>query len=108
MTEKKRPGSSLGTKRTIRIDVQYVGTSYAGWQIQTKGKTIQGVLEKSLTKIASEKVTLISASRTDAGVHAHQQVSSYSYSCYFQLLASHKNTLNLLDGRRNIRNFLPV
>ncbi len=60
------------------MDIQYEGTNYVGWQRQPSGKSIQGLLESALTKIAKEKVTLFSASRTDAGVHAFHQVASFS------------------------------
>ncbi|HLG20794.1 MAG TPA: tRNA pseudouridine(38-40) synthase TruA [Bdellovibrionota bacterium] len=73
-----RPGPPPGTRRTIRIDVQYEGTAYVGWQRQLKGASIHGLLERALGKIADEKVTLFSAGRTDAGVHARQQVASFS------------------------------
>ncbi|MFH1018309.1 MAG: tRNA pseudouridine(38-40) synthase TruA [Pseudomonadota bacterium] len=73
-----RPGPPAGTTRTIRIDVQYDGTDYVGWQRQARGTSIQGLLERALSKVASEKITLFGASRTDAGVHARQQVASFS------------------------------
>jgi len=64
--------------RTIRLDVQYDGTHYVGWQRQAKGDSIQSKLEDALTKIAAEKATLFAAGRTDAGVHARKQVVSLS------------------------------
>src|SRR5262249_15197878 len=78
MKRPNRPGPPRAATRTIRIDVQYEGTEYVGWQRQAKGISIQGCLEKVLSKIANEKITLFSASRTDAGVHAVQQVASFS------------------------------
>jgi len=73
-----RPGPPPEAKRTIKIDIQYQGTNYVGWQRQAKGKSVQGLVEGALSKIANEKITLFSASRTDAGVHALQQVASFS------------------------------
>ena len=64
--------------RTIRLDIQYDGTQYVGWQRQSKGDSIQSVLEEALTKIANEKVTTFCAGRTDAGVHARKQMVSLS------------------------------
>lgn len=75
---RQRRGPPEGTTRTIRLDVQYEGTAYVGWQRQAEGKSVQGVLEVALAKVAAEKVNLFSASRTDAGVHARQQVVSFS------------------------------
>lgn len=64
--------------RTVRLDVQYDGTNYVGWQRQVKGATIQAILENALTKIAGEKTTLFCAGRTDTGVHARKQIASMS------------------------------
>ena len=52
-----------------------MGTNYSGWQIQPNGKTIQGVIESKLEIIFKEKVSLIAAGRTDAGVHALGQTA---------------------------------
>lgn len=64
--------------RTIRLEVQYDGSQYSGWQRQDNKITIQEVLEKALTKISNEKATIFGSSRTDAGVHARKQVVSLS------------------------------
>jgi len=50
--------------------VAYDGTNYCGWQIQPNGITIQGVLNKCLSDLLGEKIEVMGASRTDAGVHA--------------------------------------
>ncbi len=53
------------------MTIQYDGTDFHGWQIQAKGRTVQGDIEKALSIIyAEEKITLLGAGRTDAGVHA--------------------------------------
>jgi tRNA pseudouridine38-40 synthase len=64
--------------RTIRLDVQYDGTNYIGWQRQAKGDSVQSKLEGALDRIANEKTTIYAAGRTDAGVHARKQVVSLS------------------------------
>jgi tRNA pseudouridine38-40 synthase len=63
---------------TIKMTLAYVGTRYAGWQIQPQRPTIQGVLEDRLGRLLQEKVTLFGAGRTDAGVHALGQVASFT------------------------------
>lgn len=50
--------------------VAYDGTNYCGWQIQPNGITIQGVLNQCLSDLLGEKIEVMGASRTDAGVHA--------------------------------------
>ncbi len=61
--------------RRVRVDVAYDGTGFAGWQRQTAQRTVQGELESVLSRIAGNvPVTIHGAGRTDAGVHARQQV----------------------------------
>lgn len=56
--------------RRIMLTVAYDGTNYSGWQVQPNAVTIEGVLNEELTRLLNEKITVIGASRTDAGVHA--------------------------------------
>ena len=57
-------------KKRVMLTVAYDGTNYCGWQVQPNGVTIEGVLTETLTELLKEEVTIIGASRTDAGVHA--------------------------------------
>jgi tRNA pseudouridine38-40 synthase len=52
------------------LSVRYMGTRYAGSQVQENAMTIQGELEKAMAILFREKVPLTGSSRTDAGVHA--------------------------------------
>ena len=57
--------------------VQYDGTDFYGWQVQAKGRTVQGDIEAVLQEIhLHEKITLNGSGRTDSGVHAKGQVAS--------------------------------
>ncbi|MCI8371373.1 MAG: tRNA pseudouridine(38-40) synthase TruA [Lachnospiraceae bacterium] len=56
--------------RRIMLIVAYDGTNYCGWQVQPNGITIEGVLNRELSRILKEEIKVIGASRTDAGVHA--------------------------------------
>ena len=60
-----------------KITIQYDGTQYAGWQIQENAITVQEVMTNSIEKILQEKINLIGAGRTDAGVHALGQVANF-------------------------------
>ena len=53
--------------------IEYVGTDFRGWQIQKKGSTIQGLIQKNLIKLLKEKIVLNGSGRTDTGVHAIEQ-----------------------------------
>ncbi|MCL2253782.1 MAG: tRNA pseudouridine(38-40) synthase TruA, partial [Lachnospiraceae bacterium] len=57
-------------KKRIKLTVAYDGTDYHGWQYQPGAKTIEGELNNALSELLNEDITVVGASRTDAGVHA--------------------------------------
>ena len=63
--------------RRIFLRVAYDGTNYHGFQIQPNAETIEGVLNRELSRILKEDITVIGASRTDAGVHAFGNVAVF-------------------------------
>lgn len=56
-------------KKRVCLRVAYDGTAYCGWQVQKNGRTIEGELNRALFELTGEKIQVIGASRTDAGVH---------------------------------------
>ena len=62
------------------LTVAYDGTAYCGWQIQPDAPTIEGVLDKELSRLLGEDIHVIGASRTDAGVHAEGAVAVFDTS----------------------------
>jgi len=67
--------------RTIKLTLAYDGTGYVGWQRQTNGASVQGLLEGALSTIDGRAVTVHGAGRTDSGVHAIGQVASARIAC---------------------------
>ncbi|MGQ7310914.1 tRNA pseudouridine(38-40) synthase TruA [Microbacterium arabinogalactanolyticum] len=59
----------------IRLDIAYDGTHFRGWAKQPGLRTVQGVLESALARIVGSDVQFVVAGRTDAGVHASDQVA---------------------------------
>jgi tRNA pseudouridine38-40 synthase len=80
-----------------QILIEYVGTNFRGWQVQKKGKTIQGLLQEKISNLLKEKIKLIGSGRTDTGVHAIEQ--SAHFDC--------KNQIKELDRfLKSINHFL--
>lgn len=59
----------------FRLDIEYDGASYAGWQRQDGPHSVQQAIEQAVERFCGEDVTLRGAGRTDAGVHATGQVA---------------------------------
>jgi tRNA pseudouridine38-40 synthase len=64
-------------KKNIRLILEYDGSRYHGWQRQIDGSTIQGIIEEKIQMMTREPVRLIASGRTDAGVHALNQVCNF-------------------------------
>lgn len=71
------PSAPARASVRVRLDISYDGTDFTGWARQPGLRTVQGVLEDSLSKVFREPVQLTVAGRTDAGVHAEGQVAHF-------------------------------
>ena len=80
-----------------QILIEYVGTNYNGWQVQRKGKTIQGRIQNTISKIFKEKINIIGSGRTDSGVHALEQ------SAHFDTITKIKDSYKFL---KSVNHFL--
>jgi tRNA pseudouridine38-40 synthase len=60
-----------------RITIEYDGTPFVGWQVQTNGASVQGAVAEAIRRFSGETVTVAGAGRTDAGVHALGQVAHF-------------------------------
>jgi tRNA pseudouridine38-40 synthase len=84
--------------RNIKLTIEYDGTAYHGWQIQPGLTTIQGVMRERIAQITQEKVNLIGAGRTDAGVHALAQVANFQTESAIDLMALQRGLNSLLPS----------
>ena len=82
-----------------QILIEYVGTNFRGWQIQKKGKTIQGLIQEKISKILREKIILFGSGRTDTGVHALEQ--SAHFECKKEIMNDNKflKSINYFLGK---------
>lgn len=82
------PNPNSNSLRSYAARIEYDGAHFSGWQRQ-KGRvrTIQGELEAALSKVANTMVTVITAGRTDAGVHSTHQVIHFQSSSERSLFA---------------------
>lgn len=83
--------------RRIRIHLAYDGGGFHGWQIQPGLPTIQGILEEILSGIEGLPVQVAGSGRTDAGVHALDQVAAFNLA----------NPIPLPNLRRAVNRLLP-
>jgi len=61
--------------RTVQLVLHYDGAAFSGWQRQPGERTVQGVLEDSVARLCGDRIPVIGAGRTDAGVHARGQAA---------------------------------
>ena len=74
--------------------IEYVGTNFYGWQIQAKGKSIQKLIQKKLSKLLKEEVSLVGSGRTDSGVHAIEQSAHFDCKKEIQNLDKFLKSIN--------------
>ena len=67
------------------IELSYNGKAYHGWQNQPNAISVQELIEKALSTILKEKVSIMGAGRTDAGVHAKQMFAHFETDIPFKI-----------------------
>ncbi|MBW2117476.1 MAG: tRNA pseudouridine(38-40) synthase TruA [Deltaproteobacteria bacterium] len=84
-------------EKNIKLTLAYDGSHYHGWQRQKNGVTIQGVVEEKIEIMVGEPVKLIASGRTDAGVHAINQVCNFIT----------RSKIGLEEMKRGLNSLLP-
>jgi tRNA pseudouridine38-40 synthase len=87
----------------IMMVLEYDGAGFHGWQRQSDVRTVQGELERVLSMVLGESVTLTGAGRTDAGCHAAHQVASFSTDSAVALPRIARSVNGLLRGEVVVR-----
>ena len=85
-----------------QILIEYVGTSFVGWQVQSKGKSIQKLIQTKLSRLLKEKILLIGSGRTDAGVHAIEQSAHFECKKEIQNLDKFLKSINHFVNNKDV------
>ena len=85
-----------------QILIEYEGTNFRGWQIQKKGKTIQGLIQENISKILSQKIVLFGSGRTDTGVHALEQSAHFDSEKKIINYKKFVNSMNYFLNKENV------
>ena len=83
--------------KNIKLTIEYDGAAYHGWQHQPRHINIQQTIKEKIEIVAKEKINLIGASRTDAGVHAIAQAANFKT----------KSRMNEGEWQRALNSLLP-
>ena len=62
-----------------QILIEYLGSNFRGWQVQKRGKTVQGLIQKKISKLLKKKIIIFGAGRLDSGVHAIEQSAHFDF-----------------------------
>ena len=90
------------------LGVEYRGSAYCGWQRQAEQPSVQEALETALSAIATQRINVIAAGRTDTGVHASLQVVHFETSATREASAWARGGNQFLPGDISIRWAMPV
>ena len=89
-------------ERNLLLTIEYDGSEFSGWQRQPERRTVQGELERVLTKVCGVPVQINGTSRTDAGVHALGQRASFKLNSGIPTDKVKLAANNILAGGKNL------
>ena len=93
----------------IKFYIEYKGTNFHGWQIQKNAQTIQGELKKAFkVLLPKDSINIIASGRTDAGVHAYNQVASVKLPSNLDLKTFFNSINGIVDNDIYIKSYYMV
>ena len=85
-----------------QILIEYVGTNFIGWQIQTKGQSVQKLIQIKISKLLKERINLVGSGRTDSGVHAIEQSAHFDCKKRIENLSKFLQSINYFLNKKLI------
>ena len=85
-----------------QILIEYAGSNFRGWQVQKKGKTVQGLIQKKISKLLKKKILIYGAGRLDSGVHAIEQSAHFDHNIEIKKKDKFIKSLNHFLRKENV------
>lgn len=85
-----------------QIIIEYDGTNFRGWQVQKKGKTVQGLIQDQISILLDQKILLFGAGRLDRGVHAKGQSAHFECKTTIKKKDKFLKSINYFLNKDNI------
>ena len=85
-----------------QILIEYAGSNFRGWQVQKKGKTVQGLIQKKISKLLKKKILIYGAGRLDSGVHALEQSAHFDHNIEIKKKDKFIKSLNHFLRKENV------
>ena len=85
-----------------QILIEYVGTNFVGWQIQSKGKSVQKLVQNKISQLLKERVSIVGSGRTDSGVHANEQSAHFDSKKKIQNLDKFLKSVNYFINNESV------
>ncbi len=85
-----------------QILIEYAGSNFRGWQVQKKGKTVQGLIQEKISKLLKKKIIIYGAGRLDSGVHATEQSAHFDYNIEIEKKDKFIKSINHFLRKENV------
>ena len=85
-----------------QILIEYAGSNFRGWQVQKKGKTVQGLIQAKISKLLKKKILIYGAGRLDSGVHAIEQSAHFDHNIEIKKKDKFIKSLNHFLRKENV------
>ena len=85
-----------------QILIEYLGSNFRGWQVQKKGKTVQGLIQEKISKLLKKRIIIYGAGRLDSGVHAKEQSAHFDFEQGIENIDKFLKSINYFLRKENV------